>query len=541
MRLRHSVPVAEDYDAEVARLLDSRVASRLAAKDASLFTPDGQQPVPRMGWVDLPQRSTDLIDEIESLRSRLDAQGLRSISLTGMGGSSLAPEVMAQAAGVRLEVVDSTDPNQVAEAIGTDLSHTVLIVASKSGTTIETDAIRRAFSDAFESVGIDPASRLIAITDPGTELDVLAADQGFLATFHADESVGGRYSALSAFGLVPAGLAGVDVREIAASAATAVDGFGTDAPNNPALQFGTWLGIGHARATEKLVLAETAPALSGLSNWVEQLVAESLGKDGQGILPVVVDGADDVGFFDARADAMLCTLGPVTAVEAPSGFDSELDGGLGELFVFWEFATAIAGYSIGVDPFDQPDVESAKEHARQSLSHYSSAALAQPAFREEQIEVFGDVEETTDLVSAVGELFAQVDEYGYVGVQAFLDRIADADAQDLRALVSQHSGVQATFGFGPRYLHSTGQYHKGGHPNGVFLQITAEPRTDLLVPGRSYGFTELQRAQALGDAAALEEKERPVLRVHLLERSRGLEQLRRAIAAVEPRHHYGVD
>ncbi|MDN5635642.1 MAG: glucose-6-phosphate isomerase [Brevibacterium sp.] len=541
MRLRHSVPVAEDYDAEVARLLDSRVASRLAAKDASLFTPDGQQPVPRMGWVDLPQRSTDLIDEIESLRSRLDAQGLRSISLTGMGGSSLAPEVMAQAAGVRLEVVDSTDPNQVAEAIGTDLSHTVLIVASKSGTTIETDAIRRAFSDACESVGIDPASRLIAITDPGTELDVLAADQGFLATFHADESVGGRYSALSAFGLVPAGLAGVDVREIAASAATAVDCFGTDAPNNPALQFGTWLGIGHARATEKLVLAETAPALSGLSNWVEQLVAESLGKDGQGILPVVVDGADDVGFFDARADAMLCTLGPVTAVEAPSGFDSELDGGLGELFVFWEFATAIAGYSIGVDPFDQPDVESAKEHARQSLSHYSSAALAQPAFREEQIEVFGDVEETTDLVSAVGELFAQVDEYGYVGVQAFLDRIAAADAQDLRALVSQHSGVQATFGFGPRYLHSTGQYHKGGHPNGVFLQITAEPRTDLLVPGRSYGFTELQRAQALGDAAALEEKERPVLRVHLLERSRGLEQLRRAIAAVEPRHHYGVD
>ncbi|GAA1951127.1 glucose-6-phosphate isomerase [Brevibacterium antiquum] len=540
MRLQHSVPVAEDYEAEVGRLLEARVPSRLAAKDASLFT-DDEQPVPRMGWVDLPQRAAELVDEIEALRTRLEAQGLRSISLTGMGGSSLAPEVMAQSAGVRLEVVDSTDPNQVAEAIGTDLSHTVLIVASKSGTTIETDAIRRAFSAAFESVGIDPASRLIAITDPGTELDALATEQGFLATFHADATVGGRYSALSAFGLVPAGLAGVDVRAIAESAAEAVGGLGTDAPDNPALQFGTWLGIGHARATEKLVLAETTPALSGMSKWVEQLVAESLGKDGQGILPVVVDGAADVGFFDARADAMLCTLGPATEVEAPSGFNSELEGDLGELFVFWEFATAIAGYSIGVDPFDQPDVEAAKEHARQALSHGSSAAPPQPAFREEQVEVFGEFEEATDLFGAIGELFAQVDEYGFVGVQAFLDRIADADAEGLRALVSQHSGVQTTFGFGPRYLHSTGQYHKGGHPNGVFLQITAEPRTDLLVPGRPYGFTELQRAQALGDAAALREKGRPVLRVHLLDRAQGLDQLRRAIADVEPRHHYGVD
>ncbi|MDN6665312.1 MAG: glucose-6-phosphate isomerase [Brevibacterium sp.] len=540
MRLQHSVPVSEDYDAEVGRLLAARVPSRLAAKDASLYT-DDEQPVPRMGWVDLPQRAAELVEEIESLRSRLEAQGLRSISLTGMGGSSLAPEVMAQAAGARLEVVDSTDPNQVAEAIGTDLSHTVLIVASKSGTTIETDAIRRAFSAAFESVGIDPASRLIAITDPGTELDALATEQGFLATFHADATVGGRYSALSVFGLVPAGLAGVDIRAIAESAAEAVGDLGTDAPDNPALQFGTWLGIGHARATEKLVLAETTPSLSGLSKWVEQLVAESLGKDGQGILPIVVDGPSDIGFADARADAMLCTLGPVTDVEAPSGFDSDLDGDLGELFVFWEFATAIAGYSIGVDPFDQPDVESAKEHARQGLSHGSSAAPTQPAFREEKVEVFGEFEEANDLVGAIGELFEEVDEYGFVGVQAFLDRIADADAEDLRALVSQHSGVQTTFGFGPRYLHSTGQYHKGGHPNGVFLQITAEPRTDLLVPGRRYGFTELQRAQALGDAAALREKGRPVLRVHLLDRSQGLEQLRRAIADVEPRHHYGVD
>ena len=540
MRLQLSVPVSEDFDAEVSRLISARVPSLLAAQDMSLFSDDTES-TGRLGWVGLPNRAAGLLDEIESLHAQLLAQGLRTISLTGMGGSSLAPEVMAQASGVSLEVVDSTDPNQVAEAIGTDLSHTVLIVASKSGTTIETDAIRRAFAAAFESVDIDPASRMIAITDPGTELDALAREQGFLATFHADETVGGRYSALSAFGLVPAGLAGVDVRTIVESAAAAAEDFVVESEDNPALRFGTWLGIGHARATEKLVLAETSPTLAGLSKWVEQLVAESLGKDGQGILPVVVDGIADVGFSDARADALLCTLGPVSDVGAPSGFNAEIDGGLGELFLFWEFATAIAGYSIGVNPFDQPDVESAKKLAQQALSQGSSSAVKEPRFREGQIEVFGDLEEAEDVAGAIDELFAQVDEYGYVGVLAFLDRIAESEAEDLRALVSTHAGVQTTFGFGPRYLHSTGQYHKGGRPNGVFLQITAEARTELLVPGRPYGFVELQRAQAAGDAAALAEKGRPVLRLHLLDRAQGLEQLRQAIAAVVPRHHYGVD
>lgn len=541
MRLFLSVPVDEEYEAELTRLVEARVAARISDQDAGVFG-DADGVASRLGWVDLPARATELCDEIESLRERLGEQGLRSISLTGMGGSSLAPEVMARAAGVRLEVVDSTDPNQVAEAIGTDLSHTVLVVASKSGTTVETDAIRRAFASAFESLGIDPATRMIAITDPGTELDALANEQGFLATFRADPSVGGRFSALSAFGLVPAGLAGVDVREIIESAAESASDFAADSADNPALRFGTWLGIGHARATEKLVLAETSPQLSGLSPWVEQLVAESLGKDGQGILPVVVDGTGDVGFSDARADALLCVLGSADeGLGAPSGFEAVVDGSLGELFLFWEYATAVAGYSIGVNPFDQPDVESAKANAKQVLARPVGGDAQPPAFREGQVEVFGSGEGVDTLVGALGELFAAVDEYGYVGILAYLDRIADAAAEDLRALVSTHAGVQSTFGFGPRYLHSTGQYHKGGHPNGVFLQITAEPRTDLLVPGRSYGFTELQRAQAAGDAAALAERDRPVLRVHLLDHTRGLEELREALAQVSPQHHFGVD
>ncbi|RBP64628.1 glucose-6-phosphate isomerase [Brevibacterium sanguinis] len=540
MRVRLSVPVQEEFDAELARLLDAHVPARLAAADPSLW-PAGSEAAQRLGWVDLPHRAEELLTRIESLRATLEEQGLRSITLTGMGGSSLAPEVMAEAAGVRLEIVDSTDPNQVIEAIGTDLAHTVLVVASKSGTTIETDAIRRAFAHAFAAAGIDPATRMIAITDPGTELDRLAAEEGFLATFHADATVGGRFSALSAFGLVPAGLAGVDVRAIVAEAAAASPTLESDDADNPALRFGTWLSVAHARATEKLVLAETSPALTGLRRWIEQLIAESLGKDGQGILPVVVDGTDDVGFADARADALLCALGPAAEFTAPSGFHAVIDGSLGELFLFWEHATAIAGYGIGVDPFDQPDVEAAKSHARTVLSAGGGTEDEEPAFREGHVEVFGDVGEARDLVSALDGLFSEVDEYGYVGVQAFLDRIAEAHAESLRPLVSLHAGVQATFGFGPRYLHSTGQYHKGGHANGVFLQITAAARTELLVPGRPYGFSVLQRAQALGDAAALTEKGRRVLRVHLLDRSQGLEQLRAAIEAVEPRHHYGVD
>ena len=543
MKLSLSVPVEEEFDAEAARLIDARLASRLSEKDAELF--DGAaDAADRMGWVDLPQQAAELLDEIESMRARLQEQGLRTISLAGMGGSSLAPEVMAQTADVRLEIVDSTDPNQVAEAIGTDLEHTVLIIASKSGTTVETDSIRRSFAAAFEEIDIDPASRMIAITDPGTELETLAADQGFLATFLADPTVGGRFSALSAFGLVPAGLAGADVRGIVAEAAEAAADLSIDNLDNPALRFGAWLSIAHARTTEKLVLAETSPQLDGLGAWVEQLVAESLGKDGQGILPVVVDSPADIGFSDARADALLCLLDPSAEdaeLGAPSGFEATITGELGELFLFWEFATAIAGYGIGVNPFDQPDVEAAKAQARHLLDGPDSGTSEQARFREGNIDVLEVVDEATDLVGALQELFSQVDEYGYVGIQAYLDRIADAEAEGLRPLVSTHAGVQTTFGFGPRYLHSTGQYHKGGHPNGVFLQITGEARTDLSVPGRDFGFAQLQRAQAAGDAAVLIEKGRPVLRLHLLDRARGLEQLREAIESISPRHHFGQD
>ncbi len=460
MRVELSVPVSAEFDAEIARPLADRVPSRIADRDGTVFT-DAAVAGDRLGWVDLPSRAEEPLTEIEEPRERLADAGPRSISLTGMGGSSLAPEVMATAAGVDLEIVDSTDPNQVAEAIGTDLDHTVLVIASKSGTTIETDAIRRAFAAAFEAVGIDPASRFIAITDPGTELDALATEQGYLATFHGDPSVGGRFSALSPFGLVPAGLAGVDVRQIVASAAAIASDLTLDSEDNPARA--SALGSASPTRERRRSSSSPTPPPRGLGAWVEQLVAESLGKDGQGILPVVVDGPGDIGFADARADAVLCTLGSDADFGAPSGFNAVVDGDLGEQFLFWEFATAIAGYSIGVDPFDQPDVEAAKAFARAALDQ-GAQNDEYHVFADGDVEVYGDVDEATDLVGALRELFDSVDEYGYIGVQAYLDRLGDAGAADLRPLVSRHAGVQTTFGFGPRYLHSTGQYHKGGHP-----------------------------------------------------------------------------
>lgn len=537
MKVELTVPVAAEFDAEIARLRSAALPSLLSAKDGSAWDFEVED---RLGWVDLAQRAGPILERIDAVRSELAAEGLRSVSLTGMGGSSMAPEVMARTAGVRLQIVDSTDPNQVAEAIGSDLHRTVLVVASKSGTTIETNAIRRAYAAAFRAEGIDPGSRMIAITDQGTELDELAAAEGFRAVFYGDANVGGRFSALSSFGLVPAGLAGADVRSIVADAVAAADLLGRDVEDNPALRMGTWLGIGHARSTEKLVLAETDPALRSLSNWIEQLVAESTGKNSSGFLPVVVDGIGDTGFADARADALLCTLGPSSDIGSPSGFNASVEGSLGAQFLFWEFATTIAAFSIGVNPFDQTDVESSKEHARDLLADGIRTEPA-PAFTDGRIEVFGDVGEARTLTEALAELFSHVDEYGYIGIQAYLDRIGDAAALDLRPLVSLHSGVQATFGFGPRYLHSTGQYHKGGHPNGVFLQVTAEARTELLLPGLPYTFGQLQRAQALGDATALADRGRRVLRLHLLDRAAGLEQLRRSIAGVVPSHHYGLD
>ena len=305
-----------------------------------------------------------MIGEVESLRTELRAEGLDRVVLAGMGGSSLAPEVIASTEKVALTVLDTTDPGQVADALAGDLERTVLVVSSKSGTTVETDSHRRIFAEAFADAGIDAASRMIVVTDPGSPLAELASAEGYRRVFLADPHVGGRYSALSAFGLVPAGLAGADVARLLDQAASVAGQLSTDSPDNPALRLAAALGAAHAGGAEKVVLADTGSGITGFGDWAEQLIAESTGKQGTGLLPVVVESPDAPGFADAGADATPVAVGPATGASAVA-----VTGSLGAQFLLWEYAVAVVGRLLRINPFDQPDVEAAKKAARALLDN----------------------------------------------------------------------------------------------------------------------------------------------------------------------------
>jgi glucose-6-phosphate isomerase len=522
---------AEDAAPLVGQLVSEQVASKLAAADPTLWGPDAQPEAScRLAWTTLHETSRPLLAEIDALRADLAAQGIDRVVLAGMGGSSLAPEVITATAGVPLVVLDTTDPGQVADALAGDLARTVLVVASKSGSTVETDSHRRIFEQAFTANGIDPATRLVVITDPGSPLSELAAEAGYRTVFLADPHVGGRYSALTAFGLVPAGLAGADVAALLDQAAAAATVLSADSQDNPALRLAAALCAAHARGAEKAVLADTGSAITGFGDWAEQLVAESTGKNGTGLLPVVVEGPDAPGFTDAGDDAVPVAIGAVVA-----GAGLTTSGSLGGLMLLWEYATAVAGRLLGINPFDQPDVEAAKKATRALLDAPKQDA-GQPVLVDGPVEVHAPdgllPSEVSSLAQALRALIGTAPQAGYLAVHAYLDRIADASAILLRPELARRTGLQTTFGWGPRFLHSTGQYHKGGHPNGVFLQVTGTAEKDLDVPGRPYTLGALQLAQALGDGQVLTQRGRPVLRLHLTDRAAGLAHLVRAVQEV---------
>jgi len=519
--------LAADTEALAGRQARERVASRLTAGDPTLWGQAAEAEARvRLGWTRLHETSRPLLAEIDALAAELRADGMRRVVLAGMGGSSLAPEVICATAGADLVVLDTTDPGQVGAALAPGaLRHTVLVVSSKSGSTVETDSHRRAFEAAFTAAGIDAGSRIVAVTDPGSPLAELATGSGYRRVLTADPTVGGRYSALTAFGLVPAGLAGVDVAELLDDAADAAAALAEDGPDNPALRLGCALGAAHGRGAEKIVLAEAGSGIRGLPDWVEQLVAESTGKDGTGLLPVVVEGAGAPGFADAGDDATPVALG------SGSGAAVAVSGPLGGLFLLWEHATAVAGRLLGINPFDQPDVEAAKRAAHELLG--APAGGETPLFTAGAIEghAYGGwlPPGVGTVDAALRALVAATPAHGYLAVQAYLDRLEDASAAVLRPELARRTGVQVTFGWGPRFLHSTGQYHKGGHPNGAFLQITGAAAEDLPVPGRPYTFGQLQLAQAAGDGRVLAARGRPVLRLHLTDRVAGLAELGHAI------------
>ncbi|MFI6026985.1 glucose-6-phosphate isomerase [Amycolatopsis magusensis] len=510
-------------------LIADKAASRLAAQDPTLWGAEAEaEAAVRLSWTTLHKSSRPLIGEIEALRTELRSEGVDRVVLAGMGGSSLAPEVITGTEGVALTVLDTTDPGQVADALAGDLERTVLVVSSKSGGTVETDSHRRIFAKAFSDNGIDAKRRIVVVTDPGSPLAELSEEEGYRKVFLADPHVGGRYSALTAFGLVPSGLAGADVARLLDQAAGVADQLSADDESNPAIRLAAALGARHAQNAEKVVFADTGSGIKGFGDWAEQLIAESTGKQGTGLLPVVVESPEAAGFADAGADATAVAVGQATAPAQLA-----VTGSLGAQFLLWEFATALAGRLLGIDPFDQPDVEAAKKAARALLDEPAgSGGSAKPSFTDGAIEGYGlDAANLSEALKSFLDSATSAPS-AYLAVQAYLDRLDDASTALLRAQLAKRTGLQTTFGWGPRFLHSTGQYHKGGHPNGFFLQVTGAAEADLDVPDRPYTLAGLQLAQALGDGQVLAEHGRPVLRLHFTDRAAGLAQLVAALEAL---------
>ncbi|AUI57931.1 glucose-6-phosphate isomerase [Amycolatopsis sp. BJA-103] len=510
------------------RLVADQVASKLASQDATLWGPEAESEASiRLSWTTLHKSSRPLIGEIEALRTDLRSEGVDRVVLAGMGGSSLAPEVITATDGVALTVLDTTDPGQVADALAGDLERTVIVVSSKSGGTVETDSHRRIFAKAFADAGIDASRRIVVVTDPGSPFAELSEKEGYRKIFLADPNVGGRYSALTAFGLVPAGLAGADVARLLDQAASVADTLAADSADNPAVKLAAAWVAAHEKGAEKVVIADTGSGIKGFADWAEQLIAESTGKQGTGLLPVAVEGPDSPGFADAKDDAT-----PVAVGQAEGTAKISVTGSLGAQFLLWEFATAFAGRLLGINPFDQPDVEAAKKAARSLLDNPDKLKGGEePSTVDGAVEVFGSAGVATEgkLADILRAFFDSAPETGYIAVQAYLDRLDDASTSLLRGEIAKRTGRQTTFGWGPRFLHSTGQYHKGGHQNGVFLQITGAVEQDLDVPDRPYTLGVLQHAQALGDGQVLAEHGRPVLRLHLTDRAAGLAELVRAV------------
>ncbi|HWM14378.1 MAG TPA: hypothetical protein VNO56_07850 [Gaiellaceae bacterium] len=444
------------------RVEPAELVERIWARDPSLWT--GADENRWLGWLDEPSRFPR--DQMTAELARLRELDVSSCVLLGMGGSSLAPEVFRRATEAdAFHVLDSTHPAAIrALESRIDPDDTLFVVSSKSGTTLET----RCHLDYFWRKG----RRFAAVTDPGSELEALGRERKFAAVIWGEPTIGGRYSALSPFGLVPAALMGVDLGELMEGAVAMQEACRTD--RNPGLELG--LAIGHAwlEGRDKLVV----PDANGFGLWLEQLVAESTGKDGKGLVPA-----------------------PGESPEGPDRQAREVDAagptGLGAEFYRWEFATAAAGAVLKINPFDQPNVQEAKDRTTEVLSGHDQV----PGTRT-------GPEETLE------ELLAGAQEGDYVAIQAFVDPAREGELGPL-AERARATGCVVTVGLGPRYLHSTGQLHKGGPPTGRFVQVVDDPGDELPIPGRPFGFRRLIQAQAEGDLAALRQRGRPIVRITL--------------------------
>jgi len=514
IRIAVSGAAAEAVDRVVPQLVSDLVASRLTGGDSSLWGPESDDEAStRLGWTESVLVSEPLIPDIIALRNKLHADGVNHIVLGGMGGSSLAPEVITRTYGVELTILDSTEPGQVLSALADRLDTTAVVISSKSGGTVETDSQKRIYEKAFREIGIDPIDRIVVVTDPGSPLDISARADGY-RVFNADPNVGGRFSALTAFGLVPSGLAGVDLAALLREAEAVSLELAQDSVDNPGLILAAAIA-GTRPLKNKLGIVADGTHIVGFADWAEQLIAESTGKIGKGLLPVVLGKKAPELALDLPDLQIVRLVGDYEDTREVADGEIEITGTLGAQLLTWEYATAIAGRILGINPFDQPDVESAKVATRALLDNRPEPTA--PLFVENSVEVRGTSEfaTTTDIHSAVDALLATLGADGYLSIQAYVDRAHNTVLEELRDLLAQRAGRPVTFGWGPRFLHSTGQFHKGGPAIGVFLQITSVAAEDLAIPDRPFTFGQLIQSQAAGDASVLAEHGRPVLTLTL--------------------------
>jgi glucose-6-phosphate isomerase len=504
-------------------LVKDKVASRLFAKDFTLWGPEAEaESAIRLGWVDAAKNSLVLVPELKPLRAQLSDQGLTRVVLCGMGGSSLAPEVITKTFGCELVVLDSTDPSQVRAALEADLSKTIVVVSSKSGSTVETDSQKRSFEAAFNDVGIDSTQRIFIVTDTDSPMHKQAMKDGY-RVFLADPTVGGRYSGLTAFGVVPTMLAGVDTESILRSADSTTEALARDDEFNPGLILGAAIArtASNQGFKDKLGFVPAGSSIVGFGDWVEQLIAESTGKLGQGILPVVLERNSHE--IEAAHDDMLL-IGLSDDAEE-SKFDLAVSGDLGEMMLLWEVATAVASRLLGVNPFDQPDVESAKIAARALLDSPADGTVNVSSSSEIDYAALGFELSSSNIDQCLAQLFRFAQPDSYLSIHCYLNRELFTKAEMLRDLVARATNRPATFGWGPRFLHSTGQYHKGGPNQGVFLQIVSGEDDDLIIPGREFGYRQLIDSQASGDAKVLSRSGSKVLVVRLSSPEVGISEL----------------
>ncbi|SHM48302.1 hypothetical protein [Cryptosporangium aurantiacum] len=463
-----------------------------------------------------------LVEPLAQLRAELSDEGLDHVVLAG---SAPAAEAITRTFGVRMTVLDSTDPQRVRSTLADRLDRTVVVVADRSGESVETDAHRRAYLQAFLDDGLtalDAGRRFVVVTEPGTPLERTAHEMGARRVVPA-----GADRALSPVGLVPSALAGADVTTLLDEATEFGATLGAD--DSPGAALGGALTTAAGTGRDTLVVADDGTGVV-LGDWIEELLAETTGKDGRGILPVAVENpAAAVG-----SDALLVTVGGALRPGAVPGGggapDVTVNGPLGAQFVAWEYATVATARALGIDPAAHPDIRESELNTARLLTH--GLPHTTPALVDGAIEVYADAAvlgAATDVRGAVDGLLNAIGDHGYVAVMAFLDPVVDADAAGLRAALAARTHRPVTFGWGPRLLRSCGQYHKGGPQNGGFLQLTGAVITDLPVPGTDYTFGTLQAAQAAGDLQALGGRGRPIVRLHLTDRAAGLAQLLEAV------------